>query len=97
MESTSQGFLAPQMTNAQRNAIVSPATGLLIYQTNSSQGFYYYNGTNWVAVSGANKTLSNLTSPTALNVDLLPGNDNARSFGSATTGWRNLYLEAQYI
>jgi hypothetical protein len=28
------------MTQAQRNAIVSPATGLLIYQTTNTPGFY---------------------------------------------------------
>ena len=28
---------------AQKNAISSPATGLLIYQTDDTPGFYYYN------------------------------------------------------
>ena len=36
------------MTLTQRNAIGSPATGLLIYQTNSTPGFYYYDGSAWV-------------------------------------------------
>ena len=39
------------MTLAQRNAIATPATGLLIYQTNSAPGFYYYNGTAWKAIT----------------------------------------------
>ena len=75
MSSTTQGVLIPRMTKAKRDAIVSPATGLLIFQTNSTPGFYYYDGTSWNAVSpkGVNKTLSNLNAPTALNVDLLPG------------------------
>jgi hypothetical protein len=33
----------------QRNAIESPATGLLIYQTNRAPGFYYYTGTAWTS------------------------------------------------
>jgi hypothetical protein len=43
------------MTLAQRNAIPAPATGLLIYQTNSAPGFYYYSGTAWAAVSPKSK------------------------------------------
>ncbi len=43
--STSKGLLIPQLTVAQRTAISNPATGLLIYQTNGSAGFYYNNGT----------------------------------------------------
>ena len=60
--STSRGLLIPRMTQAQRNAIVSPATGLFIYQTNGTAGFYYYSGTTWTPVSGkgANTSLSNL-------------------------------------
>ncbi len=51
IKSTSKGFLAPRMTKAQRDAISSPATGLLIYQTNSTPGFYYYSGSAWKAVT----------------------------------------------
>jgi hypothetical protein len=47
-----QGVLTPRMTNAQRNAIVTPATGLLIYQTDAttteSSTFYYYDGMRWI-------------------------------------------------
>ena len=32
-------MLIPRMTITQRNAILSPATGLLIYQTNNTPGF----------------------------------------------------------
>src|SRR5690349_2143788 len=73
IKSTKKGLLISRMTKVQRDSIVSPATGLLIYQTNSTPGFYYYNGTAWVAVSpkGVNTTLSNLVSPTAVNQSLL--------------------------
>ena len=51
IKSTTKGLLIPRMTLTQRNAIATPATGLLIYQTNSTPGFYYYSGTAWAAVT----------------------------------------------
>ncbi|MEY4925820.1 MAG: hypothetical protein RI894_256, partial [Bacteroidota bacterium] len=50
---TDKGMLVPRMTEAQRNAIATPATGLLIYQNNNTAGFYYYNGTAWAALAPA--------------------------------------------
>lgn len=92
MKSTAKGVLIPRMTLTQRNAIASPATGLLIYQTNSTAGFYYYSGTAWTSLSsvaGANKNLSNLTSPTSFNANLFPDSANKRNFGSSTLTWHN--------
>src|SRR5947207_1786445 len=59
--STSKGILISRMNKSQRDAIATPSTGLLIYQTNSTPGFYYYDGSKWTAVSpkGVNKSLSN--------------------------------------
>jgi hypothetical protein len=48
VKSTAKGLLIPRMSRAQRNAISTPATGLLIFQdTPDSIGFYYYNGSGW--------------------------------------------------
>ena len=95
IKSTTKGFLAPRMTIAQRNAIVTPATGLFIYQTNSTPGFYYYDGSAWKAVSGASSTgantsLSNLAS-TSINVALLPDTSNKRNLGSPSKNWKNIF------
>jgi len=46
ISSTSRGFLTPRMTLSERNGIVSPATGLLIFQTTDQVGFYYNQGTS---------------------------------------------------
>ncbi len=46
IESTTQGFLPPRLTGLQRDAIVSPAEGLFIYNLDSNC-FQYYNGTSW--------------------------------------------------
>lgn len=51
IDATNRGLLAPRLTQTQRDAISSPATGLLIYQTDNTPGFYYYNGSAWQAVS----------------------------------------------
>lgn len=51
VSSTTQGFLPPRLTKAQRNAISSPAEGLMIYQT-ADKRIEWYNGSNWVTFSG---------------------------------------------
>jgi len=57
--STSQGMLVPRMSKAQRDAInqingtSTPANGLLIYQTDNTPGFYFYNGSSWTSLNGA--------------------------------------------
>ncbi len=58
LTSISRGFLVPRMTQSQRSAIGTPATGLLVYCTDSvntsnPSTFYYYNGTAWVPFLGA--------------------------------------------
>jgi len=59
LASTSKGLLPPRMTGLQRGAIVLPASGLVVYQTDGVQGLYWNAGTpgapNWkqVGESGA--------------------------------------------
>ena len=92
--STSKGVLIPRMTKAQRDAIAIPATGLLIFQTNSTPGFYYYNGAVWTALGkGPNKQLSNLQAPTGVNVVLQPYADDTIDLGSGSNSWKDIYLQ----
>ena len=53
VSSTTQGFLPPRMTQSQRNAIESPAAGLMVYQTDGTAGNYYFNGSAWVYIINA--------------------------------------------
>ena len=96
MQSTSQGMLAPRMTKAQRDAIASPVTGLLIFQTNAQPGFYYFNGSGWtpIASKGANTTLSNLGATTSINSNLLPNANNTLDLGSPVLNWNEIYVNA---
>lgn len=49
LSSTTKGFLPPRMTEAQRDAIASPATGLVVYNTDTN-ALNYYDGSAWTAV-----------------------------------------------
>ncbi len=64
INATNRGVLFPSLTEAQRNAIGSPATGLLIYQNNNIPGFYYFNGVSWTGMGdnlGNHTMLQNLS------------------------------------
>jgi hypothetical protein len=60
VKSTSKGFMPPRVALTGKSdvtTIPSPATGLLVYNTNTSSsggvfpGFYYYNGNSWQVFS----------------------------------------------
>ena len=78
--STDGGILIPRMTLAQRDAINSGtfATGLLIYQTDNTAGFYYYDGSAWsrLVTSSAAYVFENALTESAGTV----------KFGGALTG-----------
>jgi hypothetical protein len=67
LQATDKGLLVPRMTESERLAI-NPALastyanpqestkGLLVYQTDGAEGFYYFDGTIWKALGGAAAT-----------------------------------------
>ncbi len=88
VSSTTQGMLVPRMTASQRGTLGSPATGLLVYQTDGTTGFYYWNGSAWVNITNSattaggdltgsypNPTVANLGAISGANLtNLTPGN-----------------------
>jgi len=48
---TKKGVLIPRMTASERLSISSPAVGLLVYQTDGTPGFYYWDGSVWQRLS----------------------------------------------
>ena len=78
--STNKGLLAPRMTTAQKNAIVSPATSLMVFDTDLGK-FSYYNGITWITLEFATvrdqytlvKSLADLPSPSAGVITLNSG------------------------
>jgi hypothetical protein len=67
VESNSKGILIPRMIEGDKNAIDDPDNGLLIYQTDETPGFYYYDN-----VSSAWSLLANkLESDKGFNTDVI--------------------------
>ena len=71
VSSSNQGFLPPRIALTSINVaspVNTPATGLLVYNTNTAgtapnnvaPGYYYWNGSAWIAVIGAT-TISSIT------------------------------------
>jgi hypothetical protein len=52
VQSNEQGFLAPRMSDTERIAIVSPANGLLVYDTSDS-AFWFFDGSLWKPLDAA--------------------------------------------
>ena len=59
LSSTDKGFVVPRMTEAQRDAITTPITGLEIYNTTANRK-QIFNGTQWVNV-GDGRTFFKVT------------------------------------
>jgi hypothetical protein len=53
VSSTDKGVLIPRMTTAQRDAITSPAKGLMIFNSETNQ-FNYHNGAVWTIIGADN-------------------------------------------
>jgi hypothetical protein len=65
-----KGLLIPRLSQEQRDAINSPANGLLIFQTDNTEGFYYYSSANssWIKLSlipDVNTNAQNIATNTA--------------------------------
>lgn len=103
VSSTTRGFLPPRMTNAQRNSITSPAAGLLIYNTSSSE-YQFYDGSAWASIGsgggGSSMTPTtyisedgiNLTTHRLYNTKINPVSDTSIDFDTTNgvngaTGW----------
>ncbi len=71
VQSTEKGILIPRMLQTERDAIITPATGLMIFQTDATAGFYYYNGTAWTLVgdgTGGDGAETKVTAGTGITV-----------------------------
>lgn len=60
VKSTSRGILVPRISKSERDAIIAPANGLLIFQTDDDPGFYFNSGTSTSPVWDCAATTSHL-------------------------------------
>ena len=98
VSSTTQGFLPPRLSITQRNAIVNPAAGLMIWCSNCGIGggeWQGFNGTTWVNISGQETTVTignqqwmreNLDVLTYRNGDIIPQVTDPTAWAALTTG-----------
>lgn len=78
--------LQPVATNPAINGVIRHITGgdVKVFSGGALRNFSDI-------ASGANKTLSNLTTPTSINADLIPDGNNTRDLGSALNSWAILW------
>lgn len=96
--STTKGFLPPRMTQAQRLAISTPATGLMVFQLDGTSGLYYYSGSAWIFIinggtaaalpvtNGGTGASTAAGARTALGVAASGANTDITSLAPASTG-----------
>ena len=92
IESSTKGFLPPRMSQSDRDAIVAPAAGLMVWCTNCGRNgeLQIFNGTFWTNTSGgiALNTLPNTTDGITL-LSFMSHNLGADTSAPSTTpSWR---------
>jgi hypothetical protein len=78
IKSTTRGLLIPRLTMTEMNSVSSPAAGLMIFNTTSSN-FYFYTGTGWGKIVGSDDgdwTISGSNIYSALSGNVGIGNTN---------------------
>jgi len=86
LNSTTSGFLVPRMTTAQRNAIVSPANSLIIFNTTTNCLEIYSSSTsNWQSIYCLCNTPSAPTANAAIGISQTDFTANWSSVAGATS------------
>ena len=86
--STTQGLLPPRMTQDQRNAIVSPATGLIIWCSNCGAAgeLQIYNSTTWTNLTGGTATSPAPTASAGAALSAVCQSGTAAAMGGSVGG-----------
>lgn len=79
VQSTAKGMLVPRLTQAEVNAIPTPAQGLIVFNT-STNSFQFYNGSGWNnithsgLVTGVNNRVPRFSGAWGLNAGMMTDN-----------------------
>jgi hypothetical protein len=78
------GIAVPNFTETNRLALSSPATGLVVYQTDGTTGYYVYTGVAWVRLLDSNLSLGTMSTQAASAVAVTGGTIDGSSIGATT-------------
>lgn len=101
VSSTTKGFLPPRVTNAEMLTIVSPAEGLLVYNTGSivlKEGYFYWNGSRWTRIGNDGWSIPAPITISAVTTAPTKGTivyDNVRYIKTSETSYELTYNYAQ--
>lgn len=90
VNATNRGLLIPKMTVSQRNAISNPAEGLMIYQTDSTKGIYFYDGSLWKIIGKRSLVNNDVASEIAVVRDVKASGVDGGAFASGSWVTRDL-------
>lgn len=71
ISSIEKGMLLPRMNSTQKDGIISPATGLIIYDTDTNT-FWFYNSEEWVELGDSPKFEEMNCTPGSTTINTLP-------------------------
>ncbi len=74
--SNNKGILIPRLTQSQRNAIIPPVTGLLVYQVDADSSFFWYNGIAWIKLLGSGSGWALTGNANTTNINFIGTTDN---------------------
>ena len=94
--SSNKGLLIPRLTSPERQAINSPASGLLVYDTTLAN-FQYWTGLQWSAVPGVSFTSGTIVPVKAMEGDLFYNTVDDKVQIYVASAWKDVGSKAQLL
>jgi hypothetical protein len=85
VKSSALGLLIPRMTTAERLAIINPAQGLIVYDTDLKGLWYYHDA--WIRAASSSVGLADADDDTRIQVEKYPDEDQIHFSLGGTEHW----------